>query len=75
MERLMEIIQNKGLIIWLVTALLKWVIQLRKKDFVWLVFFTDLFLGLVVWYISWELVKEIDVNLFYKIVYVWFFSW
>lgn len=75
MEKLIEIIQQKWLIIWAISALMKWTIQVRNKDFSLMIFFTDMFLWLIIWYVSWELVADKDMHCSLKRIFVTFMSW
>lgn len=75
MEALKELVQHKWITIWLLTAIVKWIVQLRKQNFNVLVFITDTVLALIVWYVSWELVAQEDMLWVIKLIFTIFMSW
>ena len=76
MDKIFELVQHKWVIIWWFTALIKWLIQLRKKDFNLLVFITDFVLAVIIGYVSFELVRESqEINFIVKLIFTAFMSW
>ena len=74
MDKIVELMQHKWILIWLFTSLIKWVVQIRKKDFIFFIFLTDIFFALIVWYVFWELVKDWEMYLIVKVLFVWIMS-
>lgn len=66
---------NSWIVIWFLTSVTKWVFQIRKNDFKVLVFFTDMFFAVIVWYVCWELVTSLDINIIIKTIFVFIMSW
>lgn len=66
---------HKWVIIWFLTWITKWVFQVRKRDFNLLIFLTEGFLSIVIWYVSWELVETKDMLSIYKIIFTSVMSW
>lgn len=75
MDKLLALLEHEWIKIWMISAIAKWLIQARKNDFKKMVFVTDFFLAIIVWYVSWELVKDMDqINQVAKIIFVFVLS-
>lgn len=60
---------HKWVIIWFMTWITKWAFQMRKNDFNLLIFLTEGFLSIVIWYVSWEIVEPKEMLGIYKIIF------
>ncbi len=66
---------HKWVFIWFITWLTKWAFQIRKNDFNLLIFLTEGFLSIIIWYVSWEIVEPKEMLSIYKVIFTWVMSW
>lgn len=74
-EKISALMEHEGIKTWILSAIAKWLIQLRKKDFKFVVFFTDFVLAMIMGYVSWELVQGNEsIGYPYKLIFVFVIS-
>jgi len=75
MDNFKELLQHKWIVIWWITAIVKWTIAVRNSNFKVIVFITDLILAIIIGYVSWELVVDKDFSNILKVIFTFFMSW
>ena len=73
-KQIIELLQHNWVQIASIISLWKWVYHFRLWNFRWLIFITDIFFSLPMWWIAWELTVDLNIWIIFKIIFVVYIS-